>query len=47
MQLEEQATSVAEDRTDLVSSPERRRRRGAILARRLRGFVVSSHLMFW
>lgn len=40
VQLEEEATCVAEDRTDLIASPERSRRCGAVLARWL-GHLVS------
>jgi hypothetical protein len=44
VEFEEQATGIAEDRANLVSSPEGSRRGGAVLARRLRGFaIVSSH----
>jgi hypothetical protein len=44
VEFEEQATGIAEDGADLVSSPERSGRGSTVLARRLCGFaIVSSH----
>ena len=41
MQFQEQATGIAENRTDFISAPERGRRRRAVLASWLQGFAVS------
>ena len=46
MKFQEQATGVAQHGTDLIASPERRRRRGAILACWRLGFVRQSRRHF-